>query len=275
MTLDGTRSFVIGRERCVVVDPGPADETHIEALVRTLEGVTPMAILLTHAHADHAAGAPMLAERTGAPIRLGRGAPRMPFDAAGTGRCLEDGELLETDSGPLQAIATPGHAREHFAFLLRSQADVRAVFAGDLFLGVGDTTLVSAPNGNVADYLVSLAKIAALRPTWIFPAHGRALRDPESVLERYRRHRLERVAEVRRVLRERPDAGPEELMTMVYGGTLDPRLRRAAVGSVEAVLEYLGCGATPRPRLAHGSSEHHDDATRETDPEDAPPAADA
>mgnify|MGYP006177214307 CR=1 FL=1 len=66
MTLDGTRSFVIGRERCVVVDPGPADETHIEALVRTLEGVTPMAILLTHAHADHLSAAPLFKAKTGA-----------------------------------------------------------------------------------------------------------------------------------------------------------------------------------------------------------------
>lgn len=240
MTLDGTRTFVLGSRRPLVIDPGPDDETHLEALVQMLGGVPPAAILLTHAHADHAGNAAALAARTGAPIRIGRGALRLPFPRERVDRWLQDGEVLESDGGPLEVHATPGHCPEHVAFLYRPDEASRALFAGDLFLGVGDTTLVSRPAGDVADYLRSLEVVTRLEPTVIYPAHGPALRQPERAISRYRAHRLERIEQVRRARRERPRATAADLLEAVYGSELDPRFRRAALGSIEAVLVYLG-----------------------------------
>ena len=125
MTLDGTRTFIVGRERPVVIDPGPDAPRHLDAIERALGGAVPVAILLTHAHGDHADAAAPLAARTGAPVWRG-----------------SDGDEVNTDAGPLRAIATPGHTPEHLAFLWDRQ-----LFAGDAFMGGSDTTLVAPPEG--------------------------------------------------------------------------------------------------------------------------------
>lgn len=239
MTLDGTRSFVIGSAHPVVIDPGPADEGHLDALERLLAGARPAGILLTHAHSDHAGNAVALAARTGAPILMGKGAPRAPFPPERVSRWLRDGDVVECDAGGVEVHGTPGHAPEHLAFSYRSRSGSRALFAGDLFLGAGDTTLVSHPHGSVGDYLRSLEVVTALQPSLIFPAHGPALRSPERIVSRYRSHRLERIGQVREALRSDPEIGAEELVGLVYGPDLDPRLRSAALGSVQAIRSYL------------------------------------
>lgn len=239
MTLDGTRTFVLGVAQPLVIDPGPEDPGHLEAVERLLAGATPAAILLTHAHADHTGNALPLSVRTGAPILMGRGAPRLPFPPEMVSRWLDDGELLECEGGPLEVRATPGHAPEHLVFLYRHEQGVRALFAGDLFLGLGDTTLVSHPHGSVADYLHSLEVVSGLRPTLIYPAHGPPLSRPERTIGRYRTHRLERIEQVREARRSAPGAAEEELAALVYGSDLDPRLHRAALGSIRAILEFL------------------------------------
>jgi glyoxylase-like metal-dependent hydrolase (beta-lactamase superfamily II) len=237
MTLDGTRTFLLGNAGPVVIDPGPDDEAHLAALLRALQG-RPAAILLTHTHGDHAGAAAALARATGAPIFLGRGAPRMPLPEGEVAHWLEHGEGIECEAGSLEAIATPGHAPEHFAFLLTADG-TRHLFVGDLFLGVGDTTLVSQPHGSVSDYLRSLEVVSDLRPARMYPAHGPALRDPPGAIARYRAHRLERIEEVLQARRSEPDADEEVLVERIYGADLDPRLRRAAAGSVRAMMAYL------------------------------------
>lgn len=239
MTLDGTRTFLIGTRRPLVIDPGPEDESHLEAVEQLLAGTKPAGILLTHAHSDHSGNALPLSERTGAPIMMGCGAPRLPFAKPRVARWLSDGDLVEYDSGALEVRATPGHAPEHLSFLYRDAGGRRALFAGDLFLGVGDTTLVSHPAGSVGAYLRSLEAVARLQPTVIYPAHGPPLRQPERAIERYRVHRLARIEEVRRARRRHPGAGAEVLVDLVYGPDLDPRLHKSAVGSIQAMLFYL------------------------------------
>lgn len=239
MTLDGTRTFLVGSDRPFVIDPGPEDETHLMAVERALAGAAPRAILLTHGHSDHAGAAPALAERTGAPIWMGRGGMRIPFPPERVDRWLEGGEELECDAGRLRVHATPGHTRDHLAFLWETGRGGGTLFAGDLFLGAGDTTLVSHPEGSVADYLRSLDAVAALRPALVHPAHGPALRRPEAAIRRFREHRMRRIEEVRVVAMKRPGATVDEMVEQVYGPELDPRLRGAARGSVEAILEYL------------------------------------
>lgn len=238
MTMDGTRTFIVGREQAAVIDPGPDDPAHLEAIVRALDGRAPAVILLTHAHADHAAGARLLMARTGAPVRMARGAltPLQEVVAAWIG----DGEQIATDAGVLHAFHTPGHAPEHVCFLWTdgpAEHD-RALFAGDLFMGGGDTTLVAPPEGDLTQYLASLDRLEALRPSVIHPAHGPAMEDGGAAIRRYRAHRAERIAQVVRALRQGP-AAPGDLIDRVYGAALHPELRGAAEGSLRAILAHL------------------------------------
>jgi len=241
MTLDGTRTYLLGRDRPVVIDPGPDDPAHLSAIEQALDGVAPSAILLTHAHPDHAACAAPLAERTGAPIWLAEGAIGSSIPRARVRRWMVDGDAVECDAGPLRVVATPGHAPEHVAFWWAGEdADPGgALFVGDLLMGVGDTTLVAPPEGDLTAYLRSLDRVEALRCRVLYPSHGPAIEDPEGALRRYREHRLLRIREVAAAREARPDADPAELVRTVYGSELQPGLRAAAEGSVRAILEYL------------------------------------
>lgn len=239
MTLDGTRTFIVGRERAVVIDPGPDDPAHLDAIRAALDGRTPLAILLTHSHGDHSAAAPALAARTGAPVRMAAGVLGIGIDGVIT-QPLKDGERVETDAGALTAVATPGHAPEHVCFLWTdgpAEHD-RALLAGDMFMGGGDTTLVAPPEGSLTEYLASLDRLEALRPGAIHPAHGPVIADGMEAIRRYRAHRAERIEQVVRALRQ-GDAAPGELIGRVYGADLHPQLRGAAEGSLRAILALL------------------------------------
>lgn len=241
MTLDGTRTYILGHRRPLVVDPGPALEAHLAAVVEALEGETPAALLLTHGHADHAGGAEALASRTGAPVWMGRGAHRLPFEHQRVDRWLEDGDLVECGAGAVRVVHTPGHAPEHLCALWTGAGSPAGggLFAGDLFLGEGDTTLVAAPEGDLKAYLESLDRVQALAPGIMYPAHGEPLNDPGSTIRRYRSHRRQRIEQVASALRRNPGASAAELVESIYGPRLRPELRGAAEGSIRAVLEYL------------------------------------
>ncbi|HEU0016100.1 MAG TPA: MBL fold metallo-hydrolase [Longimicrobium sp.] len=235
MTLDGTRTYVVGRARAAVIDPGPDEPAHVQAVLEAVGDGSASIILLTHSHGDHAGAAAELARRTGAPIAMARGGLR---ETAGVDRRLEDGERIETDAGAIGVIATPGHAPEHVCFLWEQEDGGRALFAGDMFMGGADTTLVAPPEGSLSDYLTSLDRIERLQPTIIHPAHGPDITDPAAAIARYRAHRAERIAQVERALADAP-AAPGELIGRVYGAELDPGLRGAAEGSLHAIIAHL------------------------------------
>lgn len=218
MTLDGTRTYIVGRERPAVIDPGPLDRAHAEAIVAALEGREPI-ILLTHHHSDHADLAEPLARETGGRI--------LP---------VAEGDAVRTDAGDLHVLATPGHAPDHVAFHWPARG---AVFVGDTFMGVGDTTLVAPPEGDLAAYLRTLDRIAALEPAILYPTHGPPLDDPAEAIPRFRRHREQRIEQVVRALRRAGPSRPRALLDAVYGAELDPALRGAAEGSLHAILGYL------------------------------------
>jgi glyoxylase-like metal-dependent hydrolase (beta-lactamase superfamily II) len=223
LTLQGTRTYLVGRERVVVIDPGSDDPTHLAAIGRELGAARATAIVVTHGHPDHEAGADSLAEHYGAPVRTAR---------RGT---LRDGDLLDTDAGTLAAVATPGHTPDHFAL---HWPDAGEVFCGDLMMGGQETALVAAPEGRLAAYLASLERIRGLRPEVIHPAHGPSFEQPDEAVETYLAHRRHRLDQVLSAVRHGA-GGYDELLHSVYGQDLDPALERAAMGALKAYLEYL------------------------------------
>ena len=242
MTLDGTRTYIVGRERPAVIDPGPRDPAHLRAILGALGGASPAAILLTHAHSDHAAAAPALAAETGAPVMIARGS-HLDASADLVSRWLEEGDEIETDAGTLRVVHTPGHAPEHAAFHHPASG---ALLVGDTFMGGLDTTLVAPPEGDLAAYLRSLDRIASLSPSILHPAHGPDITDAAEAVARYRCHREERIAQVVRALRAAGPSRTGDLIEAVYGAELDPRLRAAAEGSLTAILGFLAAEGRAR-----------------------------
>ena len=226
LTLDGTRTHIVGRERVAVIDPGPDLPQHLDAVVEAIGDGVVVSILLTHDHPDHADGARSLARRLRTPVRgLADGS-------------LLDGERIDTDAGTLQIVATPGHTADHAAFHWDAG---RAVFVGDLMLGGLDTALVAPPEGDLAAYLDSLERVRAMNATVLYPAHGEPFAEPDVAIDRYLAHRRERLARVRAALAEAGSAGAstERVVDAVYGRDLDPGLRPAATGAALAYLQWL------------------------------------
>lgn len=237
MTLDGTNTWVIlepGSTDAVVVDPGPADDTHLRAVVDhlTARGARVALTLLTHGHHDHAAGAPRFAELTGAPTR-----------AAGSGHDdLGDGDVVRVGGLELRVVATPGHTADSISFALPAD---HALLTGDTVLGRG-TTVVAHPDGELAAYLDSLERIAALTgggaATTILPGHGPTVPDAGAMVAFYRVHRRERLEQVRQALADGAahEVDPVEgVLTRVYAD-VSRDVWPAARMSIRAQLEYLG-----------------------------------
>ena len=223
-TLTGTRSYVVGGSTAAVIDPGPAIDEHIAALAEAVQDAREVMVLLTHAHGDHAGGASELARRTGGKVW-----------GPGGGSDLEDGQVFATSGGDLVAVRTPGHARRHFCFHLPGEG---SVFTGDLILGEGDTTWVGEYPDGVRDYLDSLDRLETLGARVLLPGHGDPLPDPAEAIARFRRHRLARIEDVRRVIAEKGAADARTIARRVYG-PLPPDVFDMAVSAVEAILDYL------------------------------------
>ena len=226
MTLDGTRTYLVGRDRIVVVDPGPADPQHIAEIERAAAGARVEAVLVTHGHPDHAAGAVALASRLDA--------PRRAYDDGS----LRDDDAFDTDAGTLIAVHTPGHTRDHVCFHWRA-AD--AVFVGDLLMGGQTTALVAPPEGDLGEYLASLERVRSLDARTLHPAHGPSFDDACAAIDAYLRHRADRERQVLAALR-RGAADEDAIVAAVYGAALPDELRDAARGAVEAYLAHLEAG---------------------------------
>lgn len=188
MTGPGTNTYLVGIDEIVVVDPGPAEESHLEAIAGC-GGDRIRWIVCTHTHPDHSPGAAGLKERTGAEVLAFDSRDDLTVD-----RSLADGDVIEATEFVLRAIHTPGHASNHLCFLLEQE---RLLFSGDHIME-GSTVVISPPDGDMAAYLASLDRLAALRPRLrsIAPGHGHLIEDPLGKIEEYRTHRLDREAQV-------------------------------------------------------------------------------
>jgi glyoxylase-like metal-dependent hydrolase (beta-lactamase superfamily II) len=236
-TYYGTQTYVVGDDEVAVIDPGPDDPAHLDALVDSVGGRRLAAILCTHTHRDHSPAARPLSERTGAPVigcaplALEAVGPRA--DASFDGdyspdRVLDDGERIEVDGRSLIAVATPGHTSNHLCFAWGD-----ALFTGDHVMG-WSTTVVVPPDGDMADYMASLDKLRKRGDRIYFPAHGPPVTNPAQYVRHLVGHRLQREAQILRLVTERP-RNIEDIVTNAYPG-LDSRLTAAAGGSVYAHL---------------------------------------
>ena len=207
-------------------------ESHVRALASAVQGASEVKIVLTHGHADHAGATRSLAEALGAGVWGPEGVEHVDHR-------MRDGDIIETDDGELVAVHTPGHTAEHLCFHWPAR---RALFVGDMLLGKGDTTWVAEYPGCVADYFESIDRLRGLDVSVAYPAHGPPLDDPAEALDRFERHRRARIRQVEEALLDHEGASAEELLEIVYGGLLPPGMRRPAMRSLAALLEYVRQG---------------------------------
>jgi len=206
MTGPGTNTYLIGVDEIAVIDPGPDDAAHLDA-VAGCGGDRIRWILLTHTHPDHGPGAAGLKERTGAEILAFES--RDGVEADGT---LADGDKIEGTEWRLTAVHTPGHASNHLCYFLEEE---RALFTGDHIME-GSTVVIRPPDGDMAQYLESLARVRSLRPAVLHPAHGHPIEQPNQVIDWYVAHREEREAAILSALTDLGSASIDELVATVY-----------------------------------------------------------
>jgi glyoxylase-like metal-dependent hydrolase (beta-lactamase superfamily II) len=262
-TFKGTVSYIIGRGKVAIIDPGPDNPEHCAALLDAVRGETVTHIFVTHTHRDHSPGVPAIKAATGAtvlaegPHRAARAlhvgdGPRL--DASNDtdfkpDRALADGEVVRGDGWTIEAITTPGHTANHMAYAFR---EANVVLSGDHVMA-WSTPVVSPPDGSMGDYMASLQKLAKRSEPIYFPGHGPAVRSAPRFVAAYILHRKAREASILNQLAKGETDIPS-VVGAIYAN-LDPRLVKAAGMSVLAHLEDLvarGQAATNGPPSIEG-----------------------
>jgi glyoxylase-like metal-dependent hydrolase (beta-lactamase superfamily II) len=250
-TFRGTNTWIIGEGLSVaVLDPGPADADHLRAILRATQGERITHILVSHTHRDHSPGVAALREATGA-TSFGFGPHMTPPDQGGEGGdhafrpevTVPDGAAVTGLDWSLRAIHTPGHCANHLCFALEGTG---ILFSADHVMS-WSTSVVSPPDGDMAAYMASLARLRARDDRLLLPGHGPPLPDPQPFMAALAAHRLEREAMVLDALRAARRATARDLVGAVYGPALDERLVPAAARSLLAHLVKLAAeGAAAR-----------------------------
>ncbi len=203
MTGPGTNTYLVGIDEIVVIDPGPADDEHLDAIAGC-GGDRIRWIACTHTHADHSPGVAGLKERTGAEVLAFDSRDGLKVD-----RPLGDGDLIEATEFVLRALHTPGHASNHLCFLLEQE---RMLFSGDHIME-GSTVVIRPPDGDMATYLSQLERLKSLRPKLrsIAPGHGHLIDAPGAKVDEYLQHRAMREQQIVDTL----EAGPTSVGAIV------------------------------------------------------------
>jgi glyoxylase-like metal-dependent hydrolase (beta-lactamase superfamily II) len=246
-TFTGTVSYIVGRGKVAIVDPGPDDEAHAAALLDAVRNETVTHILVTHTHRDHSPNAARIKAATGAtvyaegPHRASR--PRYESEKisseSGADRAFKpdiavrDGEIVEGADWALEAVATPGHTANHLAFAWRAR---KLSFVGDHVMG-WSTSIVAPPDGSMVDYMASLERLASRDEDLYFSGHGPEILQGPRYARFLIRHRQAREASILHRL-AKGEADIPTLVRAIYIG-IDPRLTGAAGYSVLAHLEDM------------------------------------
>jgi glyoxylase-like metal-dependent hydrolase (beta-lactamase superfamily II)/8-oxo-dGTP pyrophosphatase MutT (NUDIX family) len=245
MTGPGTNTYLIGGEQLAVIDPGPAIDSHIAAVLAAGAGRIRL-VLCTHTHMDHSPAAQAIKAATGAVV-IGRPAPAQPGQDAGFApdRVLEDGDRVMINGLSLRALHTPGHASNHLCYLLEN---TRMLFTGDHVMQ-GSTVVINPPDGDMRAYLGSLERLLGEDILIFAPGHGYLIGEPHREARRLIRHRLAREQKVVWALERMNAPTLEELVAEVYDD-VSPRLHGVAQRSLSAHLEKLA--AEGRARIMDG-----------------------
>ncbi|MGM5008181.1 MBL fold metallo-hydrolase [Rhizobium sp. 969_B3_N1_2] len=246
-TFFGTNSYIVGSSSVAVIDPGPEDEAHFQALMAALGGRAVTHIVVSHTHRDHSPLSRRLQAATGAatvgqgphrPARPLRDGEINPFSESSDisfvpDIALSDGQTLSGDGWALTAVLTPGHTANHAAFALEGR-DI--LFSGDHVMA-WSTSIVAPPDGSMADYMASLERLIKREDRLLLPGHGGPVTEPAGFLRALKAHRLRREqAVLARV--QAGDRGIAEMVKVIYRDT-DPKLHGAAALSVLAHIEDL------------------------------------
>jgi glyoxylase-like metal-dependent hydrolase (beta-lactamase superfamily II) len=235
MTGPGTNSYIVGKERLILVDPGPEIESHISVLSDAVRGRLEW-IVCTHTHLDHSPAARALKAATGARV-AGRvthqdGRQDSTFDPD---RVLEDGDTIGVPGATLRAVRTPGHASNHVCYFFEQQ---KLLFTGDHIMQ-GSTVVIPPPDGDMQAYFASLEKLFALDLATIAPGHGRFITTPHDEVRRLIAHRLKREEKVLGALKRKTPATLDELLPLAYDDVPE-KLYPPARRSLHAHLIKLG-----------------------------------
>ncbi|WP_281982441.1 MBL fold metallo-hydrolase [Thalassorhabdomicrobium marinisediminis] len=264
MTHWGTNSYILGGDRVAVIDPGPASDAHLAALLQAIGGRTVSHILVTHSHVDHSPLARPLARATGAPVLAfgdslaGRSEVMQVLAAQGdlTGSegvdpdftpdiCLADGDTIAGDGWTLRALHTPGHLGNHMCF---QWGDV--VFTGDHVMGWA-TSVVSPPDGDLTDYMASCHRLAATQAARAYAGHGAPIPNLQHRLAQIIAHRQAREAEILAALHHGP-ATPQQLTTAIYHDVPKALLPMAQRNVLAHLVDLTSRGVT-RPEGPAGT----------------------
>ncbi len=246
-TYTGTCTYIIGTTDLAIIDPGPDNEAHFQALISAIGNRKLAHILVTHTHKDHSPLARRLSQITGASI-LGC-APHMAARSLFLGevnrlegstdiyhaphRVLHDNNLLQGNGYDLEIVATPGHTMNHLAFALKQE---NALFCGDHVMG-WSTTIIAPPDGNMAAYMASLHKLRLRDDKIYYPGHGDRIINPQRLVRGIINHRNQREAAILARLKA-GDRTILDIVSYIYQH-LTPALQGAAALSVFAHLEHM------------------------------------
>lgn len=246
-TFTGTVSYIVGRGKVAIIDPGPDNAAHAQALLDAVKGETVTHIVVTHTHNDHSPNTPRIKAATGAPVyaegvhRASR--PRYESEKhnpeSGADRdfkpdiTVRDGDVIEGDGWQLEAVATPGHTANHMAF---AWPERELMFIGDHVMG-WSTSIVAPPDGSMVDYMESLDRLTQRKEHLYFSGHGPEIPNAQKFVRFLIRHRKAREASILHRL-GKSEADIPTIVRASYIG-IDPRLMNAAGYSVLAHLEDL------------------------------------
>ena len=267
-TFTGTGSYIVGRGEVAVIDPGPALPGHVDAILAALAGETVTHQIITHTHLDHSPAARLLGDATGAPTygygphgsgrmaAVGEDAVEAVVEEGGDHDftpdvTLRDGDVIEGAGWSLTAVHTPGHTSNHLCFALAGEG---ALFSGDHVMG-WSTTVISPPDGNMADYFASLRKLLGRDDTIFWPTHGPPIRDPKPFVRAFIAHREDRERQILDCL-ERGVGDIPRMVEAMYAN-VDRGLYPAAARSVLAHLVHMvgdgrvACDGPPGENIAY------------------------
>ncbi|WP_158555210.1 MBL fold metallo-hydrolase [Fulvimarina endophytica] len=255
MTFRGTNSYVVGdEEACFVLDPGPEDEAHLEALSRAVAGRRVEALVLTHRHGDHSGLVARARTLFDAPLLAAASPERsyqasVDFGALVPDETLADGQRLDLAGHPVEVVATPGHTSDHLSFAL---PETGLLFSGDHVMG-WSTTVIIPPDGSMRNYRASLSVLLARKDDLYLPGHGDPVAQPHRLVRSILAHRAQREAMILAALKEGP-ARLHDLVARLYPNLEGP-LAIAASYSVKAHLAELharGAISGPDPVTSEG-----------------------